>query len=83
MRDVTVYDDGKIRRPIKATIIKTNSKRHFIRFYDFMIKSEIEAWFKKVKKSGGGVYTHEDTNTWFYEVREGKKFKEEMKDYLI
>ena len=81
-RKVIVYDDGKIGRPTKATIVRCRGKRKLIRFFCDWMEEDIEVWFVKRRRDGGGVYEHSGTNTWFYESRETDSFKIDCKDWL-
>ena len=82
MKKVNVYDDGKIRRGEPATLIKYGNKRVLITFYDWD-GNLITEWFYRDSRKRKGVYSHVDTNSWFYEYRETEEFKQEVKDYSL
>ena len=82
MKNINVYDDGKIGRGKKAVIVRAKSKRILIKFYDNFDEKYKTLWFNKVRRYGCGVYENKETNTWFYRYRETEHFKREMKECL-
>ena len=80
---INVYDDGKLARARKATIIKHGSKRVLIRYYSWMQEEEVTHWFRRVRKDQGGAYTSVVHNEWYYPFRETPLFKQHMKSHFV
>lgn len=81
-KTVRVYSDGKIGRGRKATLLKNETTRVLIEFYDIHETEVQYVWFKKVRRTKGGAYWHKNTNNWYYPARETKKFMDEMREDL-
>lgn len=83
MTSVNVYNDGKLGRGIKAKVITVEPNKMLIEFHDFMEEKDITVWFERERDEGQfGVFSHEPTNTWFYEERETEQFIRESREWL-
>jgi hypothetical protein len=74
MKEVNIFQDGKVCRNTKGTILKRKGKRILI---EFVVSVDAEehgfkdttwtSWFKRRRKDNGGVYECADMNYWYYE----------------
>ena len=81
-RTVNVYSDGKLGRGTKGEILRNESKRIFIKYYDAIDELWVEGWFVRDRRENGGAFWHKDRNMWFYPCRETEKFKTECKEWI-
>lgn len=63
--EVQVYHDGKNCRNVEANVHRRQSGRVLISFTNYM-DEDVTSWFRKRRRSNGGVYECVDSNYWYY-----------------
>lgn len=73
MKDINVFQDGKVCRNVPGKILARKDKRIFIEFQisDFSEESGFKpvthkCWFKRRRRENGGVYECIGWNYWYY-----------------
>ena len=83
MRDIAIFDDGKLRRGIRALLIESRGKRHLITYYCHMEEKIKTQWFKRESRTDGGAYCSVKDNQWYYPKFDTEKGRTIFKDHHL
>lgn len=95
MKNVVIFEDGKILRGSKAKLIRRGNKRVLIEFIKYDVKIDkdvlVTEWFKVFQpswkkhpkynnKRKNVLYPHEESNEFYNDYTQTDKFKQRFKE---
>lgn len=96
MKDIVIFEDGKLSRGSRAKLIKRGNKRVLIEFFDYDYEKEedvlVTEWFslyipsyarnKKLFKHKNTSYYHARTNEFYSDQKQTETFKAMARESL-